>query len=37
MQKVGLEWFWRLLVEPKRLWKRYLVDDPIFFWFVLKQ
>lgn len=37
MQRAGLEWFWRLLVEPKRLWKRYLVEDPIFFWFVLKQ
>ncbi len=37
MQKAGLEWFWRLMMEPKRLWKRYLIDDPIFFWLVLKQ
>ncbi|HJX45931.1 MAG TPA: WecB/TagA/CpsF family glycosyltransferase [Patescibacteria group bacterium] len=37
MQRVGLEWFWRLMMEPKRLWKRYLVDDPVFFWLVLKQ
>lgn len=37
MQKTGLEWFWRLMMEPKRLWKRYLIDDPIFFWLVLKQ
>jgi len=27
MQKTGLEWFWRLLREPRRLGKRYLVDD----------
>jgi len=25
----GLEWLYRLLLEPKRLWKRYLLDDPI--------
>lgn len=37
MQQAGLEWFWRLLMEPKRLWKRYLIDDPVFFWLVLKQ
>jgi len=37
MQKIGLEWFWRLLMEPKRLWKRYLVDDIKFFNLVLKQ
>lgn len=37
MQKIGLEWFWRLIMEPKRLWKRYLIDDPVFFWLVLKQ
>jgi N-acetylglucosaminyldiphosphoundecaprenol N-acetyl-beta-D-mannosaminyltransferase len=37
MQRGGLEWFWRLMMEPKRLWKRYLIDDPIFFWLVFKQ
>jgi N-acetylglucosaminyldiphosphoundecaprenol N-acetyl-beta-D-mannosaminyltransferase len=37
MQKVGLEWFWRLKTEPKRLWKRYLIDDMKFFWLLLKQ
>jgi N-acetylglucosaminyldiphosphoundecaprenol N-acetyl-beta-D-mannosaminyltransferase len=29
--KVGLEWFIRLIKEPKRLWKRYLVYSPLFF------
>ncbi len=37
MQDAGLEWFWRLMMEPKRLWKRYLVNDPVFFWLVIKQ
>lgn len=37
MQKAGLEWFWRLMMEPGRLWKRYLIDDMQFFWLVLLQ
>lgn len=31
----GLEWLGRLLVEPRRLWRRYLVGNPKFFWRVL--
>ena len=30
MQKVGMEWLFRLLTEPKRLWKRYLYRNPRF-------
>jgi N-acetylglucosaminyldiphosphoundecaprenol N-acetyl-beta-D-mannosaminyltransferase len=30
MQAAGLEWLWRLLMEPRRLWKRYLVTNAIF-------
>jgi len=37
LQYMGLEWFWRLYHEPRRLWRRYLVEDVPFFWFVLKQ
>ncbi len=37
MQKNGLEWSWRLAMEPRRLWKRYLVDDVQFLPIVLKQ
>ncbi|MDQ6884420.1 MAG: WecB/TagA/CpsF family glycosyltransferase, partial [Candidatus Dormibacteraeota bacterium] len=33
MQRAGLEWLFRLLHEPRRLWRRYLVDNP---WFVLE-
>ena len=37
MSTAGLEWLYRLLKEPKRLWKRYLVEDLGFFVLVLKQ
>jgi N-acetylglucosaminyldiphosphoundecaprenol N-acetyl-beta-D-mannosaminyltransferase len=30
MQPLCLEWFYRLLTEPRRLWKRYLVNNPAF-------
>ena len=30
MQRAGLEWFFRLLMEPRRLWKRYAVLNPLF-------
>jgi N-acetylglucosaminyldiphosphoundecaprenol N-acetyl-beta-D-mannosaminyltransferase len=37
ISELGLEWLYRLLSEPKRLWKRYLVEGPVFFWYVLLQ
>lgn len=37
MQKTGLEWFFRLISEPGRLWKRYLVGNVYFAYLVLKQ
>lgn len=37
ISEAGLEWLYRLLAEPKRLWKRYLVHGPSFFWLILKQ
>jgi N-acetylglucosaminyldiphosphoundecaprenol N-acetyl-beta-D-mannosaminyltransferase len=37
MQKTGLEWLWRLAMEPKRLWKRYLIGNTVFIWLVLQQ
>jgi len=30
LQRLGLEWFFRLLSEPRRLWRRYLVRNPRF-------
>ena len=35
--EAGLEWLYRLISEPKRLWKRYLVDDLPFGWLLLQQ
>lgn len=37
MQKSGLEWFYRLLQEPKRLYKRYLSIVPLFIYYNLKE
>lgn len=33
----GLEWLGRLVIEPGRLWKRYVIGNPIFMYRVLKQ
>jgi len=30
LQRIGLEWLFRLLIEPRRLWKRYLYHNPRF-------
>jgi N-acetylglucosaminyldiphosphoundecaprenol N-acetyl-beta-D-mannosaminyltransferase len=37
MQKAGLEWTWRLFMEPKRLWRRYLVEDTRFLSLLLRE
>lgn len=37
MQKIGLEWLFRLISEPKRLWKRYLKQNPRFIYYFLQQ
>jgi N-acetylglucosaminyldiphosphoundecaprenol N-acetyl-beta-D-mannosaminyltransferase len=36
MQRSGLEWSWRLAMEPRRLWRRYLVEDLRFFGLVAR-
>ena len=36
VQKIGFEWAFRLLSEPKRLWRRYLVDGPRIFAIVMR-
>jgi N-acetylglucosaminyldiphosphoundecaprenol N-acetyl-beta-D-mannosaminyltransferase len=36
MSTVGLEWVYRLAQEPRRLWRRYLVQDPKFLWVVTR-
>ena len=37
MQRNGLEWCFRLTVEPRRLGKRYLVNNPLFLWELLRR
>ena len=37
MQKWSLEWFYRFLQEPRRMFKRYFIDDMWFFWLLLKE
>ncbi len=36
-QKLALEWLYRMIKDPKRLIKRYLIDDIPFFYYVLQQ
>jgi N-acetylglucosaminyldiphosphoundecaprenol N-acetyl-beta-D-mannosaminyltransferase len=36
MQHSGLEWAFRLAAEPRRLWKRYLRNNPAFVWLALQ-
>jgi N-acetylglucosaminyldiphosphoundecaprenol N-acetyl-beta-D-mannosaminyltransferase len=37
VQALGLEWGWRLLMEPRKLWKRYLTTNSEFMWLVLRE
>ena len=37
MQKCALEWFYRFLQEPGRMFKRYFIDDMVFFWLLFKE
>jgi len=37
MQRLGLEWLFRLVMEPKRLWQRYVIGNPYFIWLVIRQ
>lgn len=36
IQNAGLEWLFRLLIEPKRLWKRYFITNTYFIYLFLK-
>ncbi|TIW16053.1 MAG: WecB/TagA/CpsF family glycosyltransferase [Mesorhizobium sp.] len=37
MRRLRLEWLYRLWIEPGRLWRRYVVGNPLFLWRVFKQ
>ena len=36
MQNIGMEWFYRLMQEPRRMWKRYLIGNSKFIYLVLR-
>jgi len=36
MGRIGLEWLFRLISEPKRLWKRYLIGNCLFIYWLVK-
>jgi N-acetylglucosaminyldiphosphoundecaprenol N-acetyl-beta-D-mannosaminyltransferase len=36
MRQIGLEWVFRLLMEPKRMWRRYILGNPLFLFRVFR-
>lgn len=32
LRKIGMEWSYRLFLEPKRLWRRYVIGNIVFLW-----
>lgn len=36
-QKHSLEWLYRLVKEPRRMWRRYVIGNPLFLWNVFKE
>jgi len=36
VQKIGMEWLYRLCAEPRRLWKRYAVNNSLFIYYTIK-
>lgn len=36
-QEHGLEWLYRLIKEPKRMWKRYIIGNTLFLWNIIKE
>ena len=36
-QEHSLEWLYRLLKEPRRMWRRYLLGNPLFLWNIIKE
>lgn len=36
-QKNGLEWLYRLIKEPKRMWKRYIIGNTLFICYIVKE
>ena len=37
MQNNGLEWVYRIIQEPRRMWKRYLITNSLYVFLILKE
>lgn len=37
VQSIGMEWCWRLMMEPRKLWKRYLTSNTEFLWLATRE
>lgn len=37
LREIGMEWSWRLMQEPDRMWKRYIIGNPLFLYRVWRQ
>jgi N-acetylglucosaminyldiphosphoundecaprenol N-acetyl-beta-D-mannosaminyltransferase len=37
MMRSGLEWLFRLAIEPRRLWRRYVIGNPRFVWMIFRR
>ncbi len=37
MQRIGLEWFYRFIQEPTRMWKRYLIGNSKFIYYIFRE
>jgi UDP-N-acetyl-D-mannosaminuronic acid transferase (WecB/TagA/CpsF family) len=37
IDSMGLEWLWRLMLDPRGKWKRYMIGNPVFIYHLIKQ
>jgi len=37
MREIGMEWTWRLMKEPRRMWRRYIIGNPLFLYRVWRE
>jgi exopolysaccharide biosynthesis WecB/TagA/CpsF family protein len=37
LRRTGFEWVWRFLQEPSRMWRRYIIGNPVFLWRCMRE
>jgi N-acetylglucosaminyldiphosphoundecaprenol N-acetyl-beta-D-mannosaminyltransferase len=37
MREIGMEWLWRLIMQPRRMWRRYVIGNPLFLFRVWRE